>query len=153
MTAGWQSLVGTVVQGYRVASGLSDTTPYPQGTLAMQLPHFLARGFDLQPYFLGTLNVAIAPLQFRLVEPEVTLEQVAWTDLHGPESFSFARCRLGWGNATHSGWLYYPHPETKPMHRQRSDVLELLMPKLAGIGYGDRVRLAIRPTEIHLIER
>lgn len=146
----WQKVEGTVLQGYRVASGLTDTSPYPAGTLVMQLPHFLQRGVDLRPYFLGTLNILIAPHQFRMVSPEITLEQVPWTDSHAPETFSFSRCQLQWLGNTFEGWVYYPHPETKPMHFQPSDCLEILMPKIAGIRYGSHVELAILANEIQI---
>lgn len=144
----WRKLDGIILQGYRVASGMTETSPYPQGTLAMQLPHFLERGMDLRPYFLGTLNVSIAPHQFRLVNPEITLQQVCWTDAHAPETFSFSRCQLSWHNTTHEGWIYYPHPETKPMHFQAPDRLEILMPKIEGIQYSDRVQLAVLADEV-----
>lgn len=150
MSSRWHSLVGTVLEGYRVASGLTETSPYPQGTLAMQRPHFLERGLDLRPYFLGTLNVSIAPDQFRMVNPEITLENVLWTDRHGPETFSFSRCQLHRPDRLLEGWVYYPHPETKPMHFQSPDRLELLMPKIEGIRYGDRVQLAVLEDEIHI---
>ena len=147
----WRTVVGTINEGYRVASGLTESSPYPQGALAMQLPHFSARGFDLRPYYLGTLNVNIAPHQFRMVQPEVTLAQVAWTDAHAPETFSFSHCRLVWNGDMFNGWVYYPHPETKPMHFQQPDLIEVLMPKIDGIGYGDRVALSVLANEIHIV--
>ena len=150
MARHWSTVQGSIAEGYRVASGLTESSPYPGGALAMQLPHFLARGFDLRPYYLGTLNVTISPYQFRMVQPEVTLEQVAWTDAHDPETFSFARCRLTWNSNTFDGWVYYPHPETKPMHFQQPDLIEVLMPKIDGIGYGDRVELSVLADEIHI---
>ncbi|MDB9526104.1 hypothetical protein PN498_08905 [Oscillatoria sp. CS-180] len=150
--AKWCVVVGTISQGYRVASGLTANSPYPQGTLAMQLPHFLSRGFDLRPYFLGTLNVAIAPKHFQMVNPEITLELVSWTPAHGPETFSFSRCQLTWKSRTFEGWIYYPHPETKPLHFQKPDLVEVLMPKIEGLQYGDRVQLAVLTNEIQLID-
>lgn len=147
----WQTVSGTIAQGYRVASGLTEKTPYPDGALALQLPHFLARGFDLRPYFLGTLNIAITPYEFRMVKPDITLEQVAWTDAHGPETFSFSRCQLTWHTQTLSGWIYYPHPETKPMHQHQPDVIEALMPTIDGIAYGDRVELSVLTTAIQIV--
>ena len=146
----WRTVAGTIAEGYRVASGLTDSSPYPEGTLAMQLPYFLERGFDLRPYFLGTLNVAIAPHQYQLVNPTITLEQVPWTAAHAPETFSFAHCRLMWQGRTDDGWIYYPHPETKPMHFQHPDRVEVLMPQIAGIQYGDRVQLAVLTDEVHI---
>lgn len=151
MVRQWSTVPGKVAEGYQVASGQTEKSPYPEGALAMQLPHFLDRGFDLRSYFLGTLNVAISPYQFRMVQPEITLEQVAWTDAHDPETFSFSRCRLSWMDETYEGWIYYPHPETKPMHFQQPEMIEVLMPKIEGLGYGDRVELSVLSDEVEIL--
>lgn len=42
-----------------------------------------------------------------------------------------------------SGWIYFPHPDTKPTHFQTPDVLELLLPWTEGLGYGTRIRLDV----------
>ena len=86
MTTNWVSISGTVVEGYRVASGPSKD--YPYGALERQRPLFKARGLDLDGYFNGTLNIDIRPLTFTMLKPQYTFEHVAWTDLHPPETFS-----------------------------------------------------------------
>lgn len=50
-----------VRQGHRVASGLDGNPDFPGGTLRMQAPYFRKLGLDLAPYYLGTLNVSLAP--------------------------------------------------------------------------------------------
>ena len=47
------------------------------------------------------------------------------------------------GTAPVAGKIYYPHPDTKPEHFQQADVLELLLPYVEGLKYGDEVRLSI----------
>lgn len=179
---------GVVVRGHGVASGLSPSTPYPGGTIALQLPHFAARGLDLSSIHPATINVDITPCRLSILRPAHTFRDVQWTNLHGPETFSFMRCWLsrvmrpvGDGEsatppgsedshhdnfdshhdnfdlhhpvaaASHDGWIYYPHPETKPMHEQPPAVLEVLMPLVPGLTYGDTVILHVDPEEI-LIE-
>lgn len=132
-------LPGVVVPGHGVASGRSATTPFPAGTIDLQLPHFAARGLDLTGLHHATVNVDVAPLVVTMVAPEHTFTDVDWTDVHGPETFSFARCGLTREGARHTGWVYWPHPETKPMNEQRPTVVELLLPWVAGLGYGDEV--------------
>ncbi len=44
-----------------------------------------------------------------------------------------------WGPV--SGWIYLPHPDTKPGHFQKPDVLELLLPWTEGLEYGTRLEL------------
>jgi hypothetical protein len=40
-----------------------------------------------------------------------------------------------------SGFIYQPHPDTKPEHFQKPDVLELLLPRIENLSYGTRIRL------------
>lgn len=165
---------GVVVRGHGVASGVSPSTPYPDGTITLQLPHFAARGLDLSGFHLATINVDISPRRFSLRRPTHSFPDVHWTDRHGPETFSFARCRLtrvggravaGAREGSNSedrreeltsdegsfeGWIYYPHPETKPMHDQPPTVLELLMPVVPDLDYGDSVTLALDPEEVSI---
>lgn len=167
-----------IVRGHGVASCANPHSPYPAGTIAMQLPHFAARGLALTGIHPATVNVDIAPHRYAIRRPAHTVHDVRWTDLHGPETFSFLRCRLttvaangrvtangtadsGGSSASSDscgslgvvhadGWVYYPHPETKPMHEQPASVLEILMPYLAGLAYGDAVVLNLDPDEIEL---
>ena len=140
-------ITGKIVSGHRVASGLAKDSPYPQGTIEMQTPHFQKLGVDLSAFYPGTLNVAIAPYRFRL-SPQRTLPQVKWSPRHNPETFSFAPIQLQWQAQTHSGLIYYPHPETKINHFQDPSVIELLMPKISGIAYGDEVTLIAFTSEL-----
>ena len=43
--------------GHGVASGRSTDGPYPEGSIALQRPHFARLGLDLGACFNGTLNV------------------------------------------------------------------------------------------------
>ena len=145
----WIEVAGRVMRGHGVASGQSGS-PYPLGTIAMQAPFFRERGLDLAPFWPGTINVSIAPATFRITNPAHLLRQVAWTELHQPEDFSFVRCRLSVGGVAYAGLVYYPHPETKERHHQDAAVLELLMPPIAGLAYGDAVTLALPVAEIEI---
>ncbi len=144
----WLIVSGVVVPGHGVASGQAADSPYPQGTIAMQKPHFAARGLDLSPYFEGTLNISIGPRTFTLRRPELTLRQVAWTDLHPPEDFSFSRCTVIAGAVEYRGWVYYPHPETKIRHFQDPSLIEVIAPHIPGLTVGDAVEIALNPAEI-----
>ena len=113
----------------------------------MQAPHFLERGVDLSPFYLGTLNVSIDPHRFELITKD-TLPHVKWSPTHDPETFSFAPIQLSWQHQSYDGLIYYPHPETKINHFQNPTVLELLMPHIQGIAYGDRVTLTASNQEL-----
>lgn len=146
----WITVPGVVVSGHQVASGRATNSPYPRGTIEMQIPHFQARGLDLSGLFLGTLNVAIAPLVPHLISPDFTLEQVKWSPDHPAETFSFSRCHLEFKQKHYAGWIYYPHPETKPAHFQAPTTLEVLAPEIVGLAYGDSVQLSLNRSAFRL---
>ena len=139
---------GVIVAGYRVASGPSKD--YPYGSLEKQIPLFKQRGLNLDWVHLGTLNVSIAPSSFEMVHPEYTFRQVAWTDLHPPEDFSFSRCTVTFKGAKYAGYVYYPHPETKKRHFESASLLEIISMYIPEIQYGDRVELELNADEIRI---
>jgi hypothetical protein len=139
---------GVVVAGYRVASAPSKD--YPYGTLEKQIPLFKSLGLDLGKYYLGTLNISIAPNSFEMVKPEYTFRQVAWTNLHPPEDFSFSKCTLEFAGHEYAGYIYYPHPETKKRHFENASILEMITFPVPGIQYGDQVDLQLDPDEVRV---
>jgi hypothetical protein len=148
----WQTIAARIVPGHRVASGLNGNPRFPGGTLQMQAPHFLERGFDLRPFHRGTLNVSIAPLQYRVAQARHIFRNVKWHPTEPAEDFSFFDCRLVSVHASSvAGFIYYPHPDTKPEHFQQPDVLELLLPFVEGLSYGMTLTLEI-PREQMVVE-
>jgi hypothetical protein len=140
-----QAVEGMVVSGHGVASGRSvgsAINPYPAGSIALQAPRFKALGLDLSDCFLGTINLNIAPKTWQLLRPTHRFEQVEWTHLHPPETFSFLRLHTNWQGQYIAGWLYYPHPETKAAHHQSSSTMEMLFPWMADLQLGARLRVA-----------
>lgn len=148
-----ESICATVVPGHRVASGQNDDPRFPGGTLAMQAPHFHARGLDLTVYHPGTLNLSLAPHEYRVVQPRLTFRQVQWHPVEPAEDFSFFDCQIVVNGTCCSGLIYYPHPETKPEHFQAADVLEVLAPTLPGLDYGMTVELAVPPGQMRWVRR
>lgn len=139
----------TIVQGHRVASGLNGNPRFPGGTVRMQLPFFEALGLDLNAFYPGTLNVSIAPLSYRFVTPRYTFRDLKWHPEDPAEDFSFIDVVVHRGEASPvSGWIYFPHPETKPTHFQKSDVLELLLPWTEGLDYGTQIELEVPPEQM-----
>lgn len=134
----------TIVQGHRVASGLNGNSKFLGGTLRMQLPFFAALGLDLSAFYPGTLNVSIAPLSYRVVKPKWTFQNVKWHPTEPAEDFSFFDVVVYCDDATPlSGLIYFPHPDTKPTHFQRPEVLELLLPWTKGLDYGGKLQLEV----------
>lgn len=148
----WQSITARIVRGHRVASGLNADPRFPGGTLCMQAPFFRTLGLDLSAYHPGTMNVSIAPHRYRMVKAPMTFRHVKWHPTERAEDFSFFDVQLIFADAPSvAGKIYYPHPDTKPAHFQQPDVLELLLPFVKGLKYGDEVQLKI-PAEQMILE-
>ncbi len=144
------AIAARLVEGHRVASGLNGDVRFPGGTLRMQFPHFLALGLDLTAFHLGTLNVSISPLAYRVVKPRHTLTQVKWHPTEPAEDFSFFDVRVRpAGLPAITGLIYFPHPDTKPEHFQQPDVLELLLPFIKGLRYGMVLTLEVPPAQMN----
>jgi hypothetical protein len=139
-----QMITARIVQGHRVASGLNGDARFPGGTLRMQVPYFQARGLKTSHLYLGTLNVSVAPLRYRVVKPGHTFANVKWHPTEPAEDFSFFNVEvLRSGEQFILGYVYYPHPETKPEHFQKPDVIELWLPFIPGLVYGSELKLKI----------
>ncbi len=135
---GWIST--RLVAGHGVASGRTKTSPYPEGTIAMQRPFFAELGLDLSGCWSGTLNLSVAPLELQFRDPDLTFPLLRWTDLHPPETFSFWRITLqSAADGEVQALIYHPHPETKERHQQPRSVLEVLAPKLSDLQPGDEL--------------
>lgn len=145
------TLMGIVSSGHRVASGQAVDSPYERGTLEMQLPYFRDLGLDLSGFYLGTINVSIAPHTFELIAPKYTFTQVKWHQNYPAETFSFATVVVVYQSVSYDGWIYYPHPETKIGHFQDDSILEIIAPEISDLDYGDRLSLKVNSQEIRVI--
>lgn len=150
MTTARSAATGHVVAGHGVASGRATTSPFPAGTIKLQTPPLLERGVDLRGYHPGTINVDLAPWQLRLLRPRWTVTDLAWTDVHPPETFSFVECTLTTVRGQVDALVYHPHPETKPMHHQAPTVVELLAPFVPGLSPGDEVTVTLAAGQAEL---
>jgi len=144
-------IAGTVVAGHGVASGRAvgspavspAVSPYPAGSIQLQQPFFLQAGIDLTPYFSGTLNVDVAPClahdlaRYAKEQGHVIFDgRLRWFgDIE--ERFVLSTITVTVGARDYDGLCYYPDPATKPAHRQRDTVVELLLPFIAEVASGD----------------
>ena len=136
-----KSLKCILQQGHQVASGLSCTSPYPAGTIAMQTPFFKERGLDLSDYYQGMLNLSIAPLQFEILLADYTLIEVNWAEGFAAEIFSFLSCSIETSSIDSSGSINFSHPATKKRHFQSNSMIEILAPKINNLNYGAKLVL------------
>ena len=151
-----------LTRGHGVASGQAVGSPYPAGTIAMQRASFANLGLDLGDCYLGTLNLSVAPLEWRLQDPDHRFESLRWTSLHPPETFCFWRIQVkrlspaqaasGVAAEPVSGWIYWPDPSTKRRHFQPPQVLEVLAPPLGPVQPGDRFALGVDPQRVACID-
>lgn len=148
----WIYVSGQLQSGYGVASGQAATSPYPEGTIVLQTPHFRQLGLDLSPYYPGTLNISIAPAQFQMNQPQWTFPMVHWYPRSCPETFSFSPCRVIYSGHQATGLIYYPHPETKPDHFQDPSIVEVLAPYIPQIETGSIVRLGVLSSQVEIFQ-
>lgn len=146
----WTAVSGVVKPGYQVASGNSKNSPYEKGTLEIQQPHFQELGLDLSSFYLGTINVSIAPYTFKVVNPQYTFPHLKWHADYPAETFSFSPCIVEHRDQRVQGLVYYPHPETKIGHFQDPSVIEIIAPRLSDMKYGDCLTLKLNSQEIQL---
>lgn len=151
MNLEWVKVKGILRKGHQVASGIAKDNPYSQGTIAMQTPFFRKLGIDLTHLFPGTLNVSIAPHLFKVENPEYTFRKVKWNSEYPAEDFSFSGCEIIFRENIYSGWVYYPHPETKIGHFQDESIIEIIAPKIDNLKYGDRLDLNLNKQEIAIV--
>ncbi|WP_411030646.1 hypothetical protein [Spongiimicrobium sp. 3-5] len=137
-----------VIPGFGVASGKNGDQRYPKGTISQQLPHFEARGLDLTSYFKGTLNVDITPYSYKIGNPKHFFEQVNWSDHIAPENFYFFDITLFYKNEAYEGLIYMPDPKTKEEHVQMPTTLELMLPKVNGLQYGDKIFVLVNEKQL-----
>ena len=138
-----------------MASGRAADSPYPAGTISLQQPFFAQLGLDLSHCFAGTLNLSVAPLELSTRRPDHYFENVRWTQFHPPENFRFWRVSVRVGtasatlkNAEVAGWVYQPDPQTKVLHEQPPQVLEVLAPPLGELAIGSVIDLRVDSSRI-----
>lgn len=128
-----------VKQGHGVASGKVKDPRYPKGTLQAQ-----------SPYFLGTVNLDIAPYSFTILKPKYFLEDIHWSPFIPPENFYFFDVSLQINKNIYKGLIYMPDPATKAEHFQNPTIIELILPKIDGLKYGDAVIIEVNEEQIQL---
>lgn len=127
---------GRVVKGYQVASGISRNSPYPRGSIIMQMPIFSKLGLNLYGFYPATINISIFPRKFVLKNPRFTFRGVKWSENHPAEDFSLSKCELIYKHQIYEGYIYYPHPETKPDHFHDDSTIEVICRYIKNIYYG-----------------
>eukprot|EP00703_Trepomonas_sp_PC1_P003042 JAP93564.1 Hypothetical protein TPC1_14116 [Trepomonas sp. PC1] len=133
---------GVIIQGHQVASGQNNNPKFPGGTINMQKPFFKQLGLDLDHYFAATLNIKI-PKSFLPNKPAFIFKDVKWC-IDPAETFSFFTILL---NEKHKGFIYYPHPETKPCHFQPENIVEVILEEKIECQYGQLVQIQILNNE------
>lgn len=133
-----------VTKGHQVASGNAGDLRFPIGTIAAQKPYFKKLGLDLADYFCATLNAQFACDKVVLTQANYSFSQVKWHRELAAEDFKFYDCQVIRQHQVYSGLIYQPQIETKKEHFQPENLIEILLPYIKNIHYGD---------ELHIISR
>lgn len=144
-----RNVEGIVAPGFGHASG-TRSTKYPEGTINLQQPHFLALGLDITHCFAGTINLSIAPSRYRVLNTEFVLRGVLWKVGRRPENFFIGRCRIVSDAGLVEGFIYHPDPSTKETSFDDPSHFQLLAPHIPGIAYGVRLVMHYRSTEFEI---
>ena len=139
-----------VVQGYQVASGQSETSPFPKGTIAIQKPCFYALGLDLTEYYLATLNAKFDCKEIRLVKWDYEFCHVEWLSGFPAETFRFAQCKVVREGTSYDAFIYQPIEETKTAHFQPQNTLEIICKKINDLKYHQILTLEIESDYLNL---
>ena len=134
---------GFVVQGHGVASGIGTDPRYPKGTLWQQAPYFSQAGLDMSGFYRGTINLDIRPFAFVILDPKHYFQAINWSPFIPPENFYFFELIAHYKDKVYEGLIYMPDPETKTDHPQDTQILELLLPKISGLNYGDHLKIQV----------
>jgi len=145
---GWSH--GHVVAGHGAASGATTDPRFPEGTLALQWPHFEREGIDLSEFHRATLNVQL-PVELVPHSPTATITSLTWLEGYPAETFEFCDARIAHDGRVLPALWYRPHPDTKPEFYQSSGVVELLAPRIDGVTPGDPVSVWIDPSQVDWI--
>jgi len=145
-----QSIGGLVCRGYQIASGKAPDSPYPGGSIALQIPIFKQLGLNLENFYPATLNLNISPYRFKITRADYEFNQVEWIDTIAGENFSFLACQIMWQERNYPGFVYYPHPETKPDHIHENNRVEIITEWIPDIRYGNRVTLIVDNSQVKL---
>ena len=148
------NILAKLVEGHGVASGKTEDSRFPYGTIAMQMPYFKERGLELSSFFKGSLNLDVSPYSFDLLEPDCSFMQIKWSQDLPAENFSFYSCSLvvsesGFESISYGGFIYRPHPSTKPGFHQNPNVLQVIAPFIPNLTYGDFLNFKCSSRIIH----
>jgi hypothetical protein len=135
---------GVVVKGYQVASGRSKTSPYPAGSITLQMPFFKREGLDLSGYFAATINIDISPRRYSFVEADYRFDKVTWT-AGVCEDFLLDKCQIIHKTLRYPGYIYFPHPATKPDHYHSPSIIEVISVYIRDLKYADKIVITINP--------
>jgi len=129
--------------GHGVASGKTPDPRFPLGTLQMQAPFILKGGLDLSLYHSGTLNLSLLCASIKFLKPDFFFSQVKWSEDLPAENFSFYPCALRKNNSSCwvNGFIYWPHPSTKPEFHHPPKTYEILAPTMPDLQLGELMDL------------
>ena len=144
---------GIVVPGHGVASGQTPLEGCPRGTIHAQRAFFEQAGIDTSRLYDGTLNLDIRPYKLFYLKASLTLERLLWHPNWAPETFSLFICKIAVNGSDHDGYIYRPHPETKPAHFHEPHIVEVWAEYIAGVAYGAHVGLGLFPDLLRLEPR
>jgi len=148
----WKWHSGIIKPGYQIASGNNKDTPYPDGSIKLQKPHFAKLGLSLKGYYNGTINIHFPGYKWILQNPRICFPHLKWNNTTKPETFCFWPIVIRKDFTVINGLIYYPHPGTKTTHFQDECCVEILAPFIENIEYNTEIELGVNNDTCKLIK-
>ena len=143
-------IFASICHGHGIASKAS--TRYPQGTIALQYPVFKEMGLDLSHCYGGTLNLSIAPKNYKIITPKFNLKDVDWYPARGQtENFLICDCAIKIGEGYISTYVYQPDPSTKIEYFDDPQALQIISPYIDGLDESKPIEIFLSSKQIEIL--
>lgn len=157
-----ERISGTIIRGLGVASGQraveTGKPEYERGTIYMQRAAMRQDKFNKADYFEfgdllknmniynGTINIQLKDNLF-LYKSKATkfVKDLYWDDAC-TESFYYYAVIVEFKNSYYKGFIYRPARSKLAAHK--SDIVEVLAPKIPGLSYEDKISIHVRTEHI-----
>ncbi len=130
-----EHLIGKITTGCKIA----------RMTVKQQANFFINKGIPEEFLINGTINIAISPLEFEVINPDFIFKNIEWKK-DFKEDFNLVKVKIKFENKIHNAYLYNPKRTKNP-----KTMVEILSKFINNIDYGKRIELIVPNGKIKFI--
>lgn len=146
---------GKIIPGKGIASGKNVDANGLTKTIEYQLPFLSAAGVPVDNIRPGTINVGIAPREFKILKPDYTVSCTWWpgSEQTPPfeETFSLVNATVLFEKTAYRGFIYYPMPSKYKSHPDSK--IEVLAENIPGVASELPIGLEVKDGKIEVFEK